>query len=135
MTGTVGITSSRTGCLIIPNELYEDAEYTIFLPAGSTLMCSDCYVEDEYSYIDDGQITKLSDTIYFFNEDLEIYFYRNSLVPLTIIYGREICYADYYVQDNKALFNLPKGAKVNGTMVETAGEISINAAESYLIEY
>ena len=132
MVGTVAQMNNRTGGFSIAYKV--DNNLGIKVPSGSKILCTNCEIENEATLISNGSIIKT--TIgYDIQEDLEISITKEDTIPLTILHGREILYADKAVSGSNIIFNLPKGARVNQILVANTGEFIMPAASNYLIEY
>ena len=132
MIGTIAHMNNRTGGFSIAYKMDNNLE--IKVPNGSKILCTNCEIENEATLISNGSIIKT--TIgYDIQEDLEISITKEDTIPLTILHGREILYADKAVSGSNIIFNLPKGARVNQILVANTGEFIMPAASNYLIEY
>ena len=139
MIGTVGKLGLRTGGYIIPSivDNTDSEECSLSLPVGSKILCSNCQIQNEESLISDGSLIKTS-IGYDIKSSLDLTIIREKAnkAPLTILHGREILYSDYVTNsDGELVFNLPKGARINKTLVSETGEFIISTIDKILIEY
>lgn len=132
MVGTIGQIPHRIGGYAIVNKL--DTGLEINLLAGAKILCTNCSIENEATLISNGDIVKVS-TGYDILKDLTIVVTKATTVPLSVLYGRELLYVEGASSGSNMIFNLPKGSRVNKTLVETTGEFTIAASAQYLIEY
>ena len=134
MLGTVGNVSNtnRKGGFSIVQKIDNRLSFKVL--SGSKILCTDCEVDNETSLISDGSIEKTTEG-YNILKDLEISVIKPNTTPLTILRGREIVFVDGVISGSNMIFNLPKGARVNQTVVGNSGEFSIAASTKYLIEY
>ena len=132
MVGTIGQIPHRIGGYALVNKT--DSGLEVSLLAGSKILCTNCTITNESSLIANGSILKVS-TGYDILKDSDIVVTKATNVPLSVLYGRELLYVEVAASGNNALFNLPKGARVNKTLVDSTGEFSIPASGQYLIEY
>lgn len=132
MLGTVGQMETRTGGFSIVYKI--DNKLSVKVPAGSKILCTECEIENESTLISDGSILK-TDLGYNVQKKSELVITKANTVPLTILHGREIFYIDGAESGTSIKFNLPKGARVNQTIVTTTGEFAVATSNKYLIEY
>ena len=140
MVGIVGNMSNRKGGIIIPS-VVPSTDSTIekmnfAITPGCKILCTNCTIEDESTLISNASIIKTTEG-YHFNRNINVVVSRTvaNKVPLTIIRGREILYADSVIRGTNSVFNLPKGARINGTIVNETGEFSIATPSNIIIEY
>lgn len=132
MIGTVGFMTNRIGGYSVIEKT--DNNILSKLPAGSKILCTNCQLDQEDTLIANGNVLKTL-TGYDILKDTDITIIKDSSVPLTILHGREFLYIENVKSDSNEIFNLPKGTRVNGILVENNGEFSITSSATYLIEY
>lgn len=135
MRGIIAGIPFRTGGFVIPvvNTTSSNIETIVNLPAKSRILCGSCNIENESELISNGSIVKESTGYHVLKNVKELKITRSTGItkPLTILNGREILYCD--MQDSKVY--LPKGARINGIVATSTGEITITSSDNYLIEY
>lgn len=141
MIGMVGGMINRVGGYIIPKDAsYENInQKTMDLFANCKILCTNCYLVNEESLIDNGFVRK-TETGYDILKDvneISIARYIDNMVPLTITNGREFYYIDSVHDETASTItcNLPRGARINGVAVSVSGEISVPYKNNILIEY
>ena len=132
MLGTVGQVSNINDGFLIPQR--DSSGLTFKFPAGSKILCTNCQIDDESTLIANGDIVKTT-LGYDIKNEIEARITKGSSVPLTVLHYRQIVYAEKVTSGTNMLFILPKGARVNNTLVENTGEFSVPTSSTYLIEY
>ena len=132
MLGTVGQVSNINDGFLIPQR--DSSGLTFKFPAGSKILCLTCQFDNEDTLVANGDIVKTT-LGYDIKNEIEAHISKNSSSPLTILHYRQIVYVEKVISGSNVLFILPKGARVNNTLVETTGEFSVPTSSTYLIEY
>lgn len=132
MVGIVGQMSNRIGGFSITQKINNNLIAKI--PAGSKILCLNCTLENQADLILNGDIIQTS-LGFDVRTDLDISITRDINSPITILRGREIFHAEGVVSGTNTKFILPKGARINQTLVANTGEFSIVSNTKYLIEY
>lgn len=132
MVGTIGQIPHRIGGYAIVNKT--DTGLEISLLAGSKILCTNCTATNESTLIANGSIIKVS-TGYDILKDMTITVQKDDTIPLTVLYGREILYVNGVTSGSNFIAYLPKGSRINKTLVENTGEFTVPASTQYLIEY
>ena len=132
MVGIVGKMSNRIGGFSITQKI--DNKLIFKVPAGSKILCLECELENEEMLIAERSIIKtpIGFDVY---KNLELTVTRSNTSPITIMRGREMFHVECVIAEGNAKFILPKGARVNQTLVPNTGEFSIPSDAKYLIEY
>lgn len=133
MVGVVAQMSNRIGGYSFIER--EENNLKIKIPAGSKVLCTNCVINDESDLLSESSIIK-TDVGYDVLKAIDTFITKEDTVPLSIIRGREILYVEGAINSTTTIaFNLPKGSRVNQTLVENTGEITIPVDTKYLIEY
>ena len=132
MVGVIGKMSNRVGGFSITQKI--DNNIKAKIPAGSKILCLNCTLENEETLIAARSVIKTAlgfDVL----TNLDLSITRTTTSPITILRGREIFHSEGVVSGTNTKFILPKGARVNQTLVPNTGEFSIPSNTKYLIEY
>ena len=132
MVGIVGKMSNRIGGFSITQKI--DNNLKAKVTAGSKILCLNCTLENESTLTSNGSVVK-TDLGFDVRADLDLSITRTITSPITIIRGREMFHVEGVVSGTNTKFILPKGARVNQTLVPITGEFSIVSNNKYLIEY
>ena len=132
MVGIVGQMCNRIGGFSITNKI--DNKLSVKVPKGSKILCLDCTLENEATLISNGTVIKTSIGFDVINQS-NLTIIKSDESPLTILRGRELFYVEEVTTENNTKFILPKGSRVNQTLVPDTGEFTITSSSKYLVEY
>ena len=133
MVGVIGNMCNRIGGFSITQKI--DNTLKVKVPAGSKVLCLNCTLGNEETLIAARSVIKTSlgfDVV----TGLDLTITKEATSPITILRGRELFYCEGEAVDaSNTKFILPKGARVNKTVVPVSGEFTIATNGKYLIEY
>lgn len=129
----------RRGGYIIPIETQDSTNkiITVNVPDGCRIMCTNCTLENQSTLVSNGSVLATTDGFFIKKSinNLKIIRTISNLSPLSIIKGHEILYCDHVITDSGMKFNVPKGFRINGTICQNTGEITVPEKNNYLIEF